>query len=179
MNNRPSRMIAASRLPALLSLVLLLPACRVGAQEQPAGAAQETNAMTRRIEKTDDAWRSALTAEQYRVLRQKATEAPFSGAYDNFYREGVYACAGCGALLFRSGDKFDAGCGWPSFTAPADSAGVEEAVDRSHGMLRTEVLCRNCGGHLGHVFEDGPAPTGLRYCINSAALDFRPAEPTR
>jgi peptide-methionine (R)-S-oxide reductase len=122
------------------------------------------------IEKTDAEWRQALTEEQYRVLRQKGTEAPFSGEYDHVFEPGTYKCAGCGAELFDSASKYDSGCGWPAFSAPAGA--VEEETDVSHGMVRTEVMCASCGGHLGHVFPDGPHPTGLRYCINSAALEL-------
>jgi peptide-methionine (R)-S-oxide reductase len=122
------------------------------------------------IEKTDAEWRQALTEEQYRILRQKGTEAPFSGEYDHVFEPGTYKCAGCGAELFDSASKYDSGCGWPAFSAPAGA--VEEETDVSHGMVRTEVMCASCGGHLGHVFPDGPHPTGLRYCINSAALEL-------
>jgi peptide-methionine (R)-S-oxide reductase len=121
-----------------------------------------------KVEKTDAEWRAELTPEQYRVLRQKGTEAPFSGEYDYTFEPGTYRCAGCGAELFDSDAKYDSGCGWPAFSAPAGE--IDEEVDASHGMVRTEVLCASCGGHLGHVFPDGPAPAGVRYCINSAAL---------
>jgi peptide-methionine (R)-S-oxide reductase len=126
--------------------------------------------MNVKIEKTDREWRDSLSPEQYAVLRQKATEAPFTGAYFNTHEPGIYHCAGCGQILFTSDAKFDSGCGWPSFSAPANQAVVDQEPDYSHGMTRTEVLCSRCGGHLGHLFDDGPNPTGLRYCINSAAI---------
>ena len=125
-----------------------------------------------KIVRSDGEWRTILTQEQYQVLRQKGTERPFTGALTQNHETGNYHCAGCGNLLFLSGAKFDSGCGWPSFTLPAGSTAVEEHEDRSHGMRRIEVTCARCGGHLGHVFPDGPAPTGLRYCINSASLTF-------
>ena len=123
-----------------------------------------------KIQKTDEQWRAELSPDQYRVLREKGTERAFTGEYDHIFEPGTYRCAGCGAELFDSDAKYDSGCGWPAFSAPAAEEAVEEEHDVSLGMLRTEVLCAACGGHLGHVFPDGPAPTGLRYCINSAAL---------
>ncbi|MGE3313846.1 MAG: peptide-methionine (R)-S-oxide reductase MsrB [Planctomycetaceae bacterium] len=129
-----------------------------------------------KVERTDDEWRSRLTAEQFRVLRHQGTEAPFCGTLLDNKKHGVYTCAGCGLPLFASSAKFNSGTGWPSFFQPVARENVAERRDDSHGMVRVEILCARCEGHLGHVFEDGPRPTGLRFCLNSESLDFTPTE---
>lgn len=130
------------------------------------------------MNKTDAEWRQLLSPEQYRVTREKGTEPAFSGKYWDCHDEGSFHCVCCGAPLFSSAQKYDSGCGWPSFTAPCEPANIAEAEDRSHGMQRTEVMCGQCGAHLGHLFPDGPPPGGLRYCINSASLQLE-KEPSR
>lgn len=132
-----------------------------------------------KIKKSDEEWKKILAPEQYHVLREKGTELPFTGKYDRHFKKGRYVCAACGNELFVSDAKFDAGCGWPSFYAPASKENIAEQEDNNHFMRRTEVLCSKCGGHLGHVFNDGPKPTGLRYCINSASLDFKGKKDTK
>lgn len=167
----------------LVCVAVLLAACNASrTAEVPAPPATNRTAtvsdtiMSEKITKTDAEWKKELTPEQYAVLRQKDTELAYTGAYWNTKDKGIYRCAGCGEILFLSDTKFDSGCGWPSFYAPNSSNVVAEATDNSHFRQRTEVLCSKCGGHLGHVFDDGPQPTGLRYCINSASLKFEAKE---
>jgi peptide-methionine (R)-S-oxide reductase len=135
---------------------------------------KDTTSMSYEVNKTEDEWKKTLSKEQYQILREKGTERAFTGKFHENKEKGKYYCAGCGNYLFSSDTKFDSGTGWPSFFTPAEDASVSKTVDKSFFMTRTEVHCSKCGGHLGHVFNDGPKPTGLRYCINSLSLSFQP-----
>lgn len=156
-------------LTALL-LVGTLGVCQTGTKETSTNNAQA--GMHYKVNKSEQEWRKVLSKEAYEVLRKKGTERAFSGKFNNHKKKGIYTCAACGQELFSSASKFDSGTGWPSYFEPIRKEAVHEERDQSHGMLRAEVLCGNCGGHLGHVFNDGPKPTGLRYCINSVAMGF-------
>ncbi len=148
----------------ILALSLAVMACQ--------GQEKETMSKAPKVAKTEADWKKQLTPEQYYILREKGTERPHSGKYDMFFEDGVYRCSACNAALFKSDSKFDAHCGWPSFDQAISDSAIVEKSDMSHGMVRTEIMCGSCGGHLGHVFNDGPTQTGLRYCVNSVSLEF-------
>jgi peptide-methionine (R)-S-oxide reductase len=157
----------------LLVIAFSFIACNGNSQNNSTSTQKPKSTMSDKVVKTEEEWKKILNPEQYQVLREKGTEMPFSGKYYLHKEKGIYVCAACGAELFRSDTKFDDGCGWPSFSDVVDSTKVVYTKDTSHGMVRTEITCAKCGGHLGHVFDDGPAPTGLRYCINSVSIDFK------
>ncbi|MGB6083528.1 peptide-methionine (R)-S-oxide reductase MsrB [Moheibacter sp.] len=153
-------------------LILSLFGCTQKNLKENAMEKSNSNPHTFKLEKSEEEWKNELTPEQYYVMRQAGTERPFTGKYNMHFEEGIYTCGGCGEPLFTSDSKFDAHCGWPSFDREISEGKILERTDTSHGMIRTEILCANCGSHLGHVFEDGPTETGLRYCVNSLSLDF-------
>ena len=157
----------------ILFLVVLLSLSACNGTSQTTPKPKSTMSDSNKVVKTDEEWKQTLSPEQYSVLREKGTEMPYSGKYYLHTEKGMYVCAGCGSELFKSDTKFDAGCGWPSFSDVVDSTKVVYTKDKTHGMVRTEITCAKCGGHLGHVFDDGPAPTGLRYCINSVSIEFK------
>ncbi len=152
----------------IIPMVWLLLSCN--AQETP--NTNQKGEMTFNVNKSEEEWKKELTPEQYYILREKGTERPHTGEYNMFFEDGVYHCAACDAPLFESDSKFDAHCGWPSFDRAISDSSIVEVADYSHGMVRTEIMCANCGGHLGHVFNDGPTDTGLRYCVNSVSIGF-------
>ena len=159
----------------MLSAVFLwmaLTACAQQSTQKNEKSTQNKTMDTFEIVKNESEWRNLLTPVQFNILREKGTERPYTGEYDKFFEKGTYSCAACGTELFKSDSKYNSGCGWPAFYEPATDTNIVEKTDYSHGMKRVEVLCARCGGHFGHVFTDGPEPTGLRYCINSGALKF-------
>jgi len=166
--------LAITLLVVLTAYLSLKPSFKKESTENQFRKGEQT--MINKIKKSDKEWRESLTPEQYHVMRQRGTERAFTGKYNDHYEKGIYVCAGCGTPLFSSETKYDHGSGWPSFTAPVDDNSIDYFDDLSHFMHRTETRCAVCGAHLGHVFNDGPAPTGKHYCINSASLDFKPSD---
>lgn len=154
--------------------ILFLFSCNAKSQNDP--QMNENNNPGYEVEKSEEEWRQILSPVEFKILREKGTEYAFTGEFFNHKEKGMYMCAGCGNELFTSDSKYDSGCGWPSFYEPLSKEKIGEYEDRSHGMVRTEIVCNKCGGHLGHIFPDGPKPTGLRYCVNSASLDFKKAD---
>jgi peptide-methionine (R)-S-oxide reductase len=164
----------------LIIIVILVSACRQKENNvlaQNSNLIKKTSAMdtVKKIERTEDEWKKVLTPQQYHVLREKGTDAPFTGKLTYNKEQGKYYCAGCGAELFTSDMKFDSHCGWPSFDKEIEGGKIIKETDTSHGMVRTEIICAKCGSHLGHLFDDGPTKTGLRYCVNSTSLEFKPS----
>ena len=150
------------------------PVAKIAPQTQFEPTTQPKTKSPEKIMKTDAEWRAILSPEEYRILRQKGTERAFTGKYDHHFKEGTYTCKGCGTALFDSTTKYNSGCGWPAFFKAKENT-IAKTIDRSYGMIRTEITCKKCDGHLGHVFDDGPNPTGVRYCVNSASMGFIPA----
>lgn len=158
----------------LILIGLTLISCTPTIQKE--NVMENSNKFNFKVQKTEEEWKQELTPEQYYVLRQAGTERPFTGKYNMHFEKGVYKCGACGEPLFSSDSKFDSHCGWPSFDKEIEEGKILERIDTSHGMVRTEILCASCGSHLGHVFDDGPTETGLRYCVNSLSLDFEEGE---
>lgn len=175
----PAREAEPERATAETTAIPITPVAAADNSSAPASQPMNIEIKTDQVAKTEDDWKKELTPEQYHILREKGTERAFTGKYWDTKTAGIYKCAGCGQVLFTSKSKFDSGCGWPSFDAPLAEGTIAEDTDTSYGMIRTEVTCSRCGGHLGHVFDDGPTATGLRYCINSASIDLEemPAPP--
>lgn len=157
----------------VLMTITVLYSCTVNSQSQDTEREKNTAKGGLEVKRTDEEWKALLTPEQYYILREKGTDRPFTGKYYLHNEKGVYSCAGCGAELFPSNMKFDSNCGWPSFDKEIEGGKILKVEDRSHGMVRTEILCARCGSHLGHLFDDGPTLTGLRYCVNSTSIDFK------